>query len=68
MSLLDILKHEATARSSPSLLYVGLPAVVAYHVSDWVGFIADALIDEIFDEEGKYTPAQLLLKHSTQMM
>ena len=68
MSLLGILKQETTARSFPNLLYAGLPAVVAYHISDWVGFIADALIDEIFDEEDKYTPAQLLLKHSTQTM
>jgi len=66
MSLLGILKQESAVRSFPNLLYAGLPAVVAYHVSDWVGFISDALIDEIFDEEDKYTPAQLFLKHSTQ--
>jgi hypothetical protein len=41
---------------------------VAYHISDWIGFITDALIDELFDEEDKYTRAQVFLKHSTQTM
>jgi hypothetical protein len=41
---------------------------VAYHLSDWIGFITDALIDDIFDEEDKYTSAQLYLKYSTQTM
>ena len=68
LSLLSILRQETAVRSFPNLFYAGLPSVVAYHISDWVGFIADTLIDDIFDEDDKYTRAQLLLKHSTQAM
>ena len=66
--MLGIIRQETAATSFPNLVYAGLPSVVAYHLSDWIGFITDALIDDIFDEEDKYTSAQLYLKYSTQTM
>jgi len=71
LSLLAIIRQETTARSFANLFNAGLPSVIAYHISDWIGFITDALIDDLFDEEDNiqsYTKSQLLLKHSAQAM
>lgn len=29
----------------------GLPAVVAYHVADWIEFFAETIIDAVWEEE-----------------
>jgi hypothetical protein len=62
------LRREKSAGLFPRGFYAGLPAVVAYHASDWVGFVIDAVIDEIFDEEETYTSTQLFLKHAAQVV
>jgi hypothetical protein len=66
-SFLGIVRQETAAKSFTNIFYAGLPSVLAYHVSDWIGFISDALIDDFFEEE-KYTSSQLLLKICSQAL
>jgi hypothetical protein len=51
------------------MVFSGIPTVVAYHISDYAGFIMQALADGIFDEdEVIYTPRQLWFKHTGETM
>jgi hypothetical protein len=66
LTLIDILRREHQVESIPSLLFSGLPAVLAYHISDWVGFVAvDVMLD---GDEKEDTRTQLLLKRAGQML
>jgi hypothetical protein len=51
MSLLSILKQEGSSQSMSGLMWSGLPTVVAYHVSDWVAFLIETILDALIDEE-----------------
>lgn len=60
------MRHEYEASSIPSILFSGLPTVLAYHISDWVGFVAvDVLLD---DDEKENTPTKLRFKHASQIL
>lgn len=64
LPLIDIMKHENDTRSISSLLFSGLPTVLAYHISDWVGFVTvDVLLD---GNEKEDTPRKLWLKRAGQ--
>jgi hypothetical protein len=60
------MRQEREASSISRLLFSGLPTVLAYHVSDWVGFVA---VDVLLDDDGKEgTPSKLPLKHVVQIL
>ena len=64
LPLIDIMRHEHGTRSISSLLFTGLPTVLAYHISDWVGFVTvDVLLE---GNEKEDTPRQLWLKRAGQ--
>jgi hypothetical protein len=66
LTLIDIMRREHQVESIPSLLFSGLPTVLAYHISDWVGFVAvDVMLD---DDEKEDTRTQLLLKRAGQIL
>jgi hypothetical protein len=45
------------------LVFAGLPTVIAYHVSDDVGFFAETVLDAVLDEDNDaLSPRQLYLK------
>jgi hypothetical protein len=48
--LVNILRQEISLRSTSNLFYAGLPTVVAYHVSDWVAFFIETMVDAVLDE------------------
>lgn len=68
VGLLQIFRYEKESGFTlPNLFFSGIPTVLAYHASDWIGFIVQSVIDGVWDEEeGVYTPAQLWLKHASQ--
>jgi hypothetical protein len=35
----------------PRLTWSGLPSVVAYHVSEWVAFFVETVLDAVIDED-----------------
>ena len=49
--LLGIIRQEATTYSVPHLFTSGLPAVIAYHVVDFVSFRIETFIDAVFDSD-----------------
>jgi hypothetical protein len=69
MGIIEIMRREVATKSVASLLFSGIPTVMAYHISDWTGFITQALMDGIWDEEEvRFTPSQLWLKHTVQKL
>lgn len=46
-----IVRQEASAYSVPHLFFSGLPTVLAYHVSDWVAFLTETVIDAVYEED-----------------
>lgn len=51
------------------MFFSGIPTVVAYHISDYAGFVAQALVDNYLDEEDNdYTPRQLWFKHTGETL
>lgn len=66
LTLLNIMRQENEIWPIPSLLFSGLPTVLAYHVSDWVGFVAvDVILD---DDEKTDTPIMLWVKRASQIL
>ncbi|CZS99682.1 hypothetical protein WAI453_002382 [Rhynchosporium graminicola] len=51
MRLADILRQERTAFGVPHMLLSGVPTVVAYHISDWVAFFVETMIEGYFDDD-----------------
>jgi hypothetical protein len=45
----------------PRLVWSGLPTVVAYHVSDWIAFLAETVLDAVIDDDGEHISPQLHL-------
>ncbi len=51
----------------PNLMWAGLPTVVAYHISEWVAFFLETVVDAMIDEEeAPLTGRQNLLKNLIQ--
>jgi hypothetical protein len=66
LTLVDVLRYEFQAKSISTLLFSGIPTVLAYHISDWVGFIA---VDVVFDDNGKgCTPTQAWFKYAGHIL
>jgi hypothetical protein len=66
LALVNVLRYETQVKSIPSLLFSGIPTVLAYHISDWIGFIAvDILLD---GDEKEETPTQMWLKRVVQAL
>lgn len=69
MRLLDILRQEHSIKTISSMAFSGMPSVVAYHISDYLGFIIQALMDGFYDEEEEeYSSHELWLKHTIQAL
>lgn len=66
---LDIIRGEVHTYGIPHMILSGLPTVIAYHVSDYVGFFAETILDTVLDEEGDtLSSAELYLKRKLQLM
>lgn len=48
MGLIDILRQEMAVKSIPSMLFSGIPTVVAYHLLDYAAFFAQVAVESIF--------------------
>ena len=48
---MGIVRQEVTTYSVPHLVTSGLPAVIAYHVVDFVSFRIETFIDAVFDTD-----------------
>ncbi|KAK0109405.1 hypothetical protein ONS95_002103 [Cadophora gregata] len=46
---LDILRQERSFYGIPHMFLSGVPTVIAYHISDWVAFFVETLIDQYYD-------------------
>lgn len=53
MGIVDSLKHERMTCSIPTMLFSGMPAVVAHHLIDWVSFFAETVLDAFFEERAE---------------
>ncbi|KAL3426824.1 hypothetical protein PVAG01_00333 [Phlyctema vagabunda] len=64
MSLIEIIRLER-ALSPTSFMLAGLPTVMAYHVSDWAGFIFQVLVEGYYDEEdGSLSARQIAMRNT----
>ncbi|KAI9648730.1 hypothetical protein NHQ30_003370 [Ciborinia camelliae] len=63
IGILGLIQRERARRSVTNLFFSGLPTVITYHVSDWVGCFLEAVLDEMDDEnENKPTTQEVWLK------
>lgn len=51
MRFLDILRQERAIHGIPHMFLSGVPTVIAYHISDWVAFFVETMIDQFYDED-----------------
>ncbi|KAE9362927.1 hypothetical protein N431DRAFT_357093 [Stipitochalara longipes BDJ] len=60
IGILGIMRREASTYSIPHPFVAGLPAVLAYHVCDWVAIFSESIIEGVFlaDEDGLLTEQQ----------
>ncbi len=66
---MNILRQERSVASIPHILLTGLPCVVAYHVSDWIAFFVETLVDAFFDdEEAELTERQVQVRNALNVM
>lgn len=49
--MFQIIRRETSQNGLPGVFGCGLPAVVAYHVADWIEFFAETIVDAIWEEE-----------------
>ncbi|KAF4633624.1 hypothetical protein G7Y89_g4486 [Cudoniella acicularis] len=77
VGLLQILQNETAQHGALTVFGAGLPAVLAYHIADWVQFFGEAFLDTVLEEdedteegkiEKKLTESQLWLKRALQIL
>ncbi|CAG8956154.1 hypothetical protein HYFRA_00012071, partial [Hymenoscyphus fraxineus] len=51
LGLFQFIRRDVNQNGLLWLLTAGLPAVVAYHVADWIEFFAETILDAIWEEE-----------------
>jgi hypothetical protein len=62
-----MVRREASTYSIPHLVFSGLPTVLAYHVSDWLAFFTETIIEACFDEdENNFSEQQIRARQVVQ--
>jgi hypothetical protein len=56
--LIEVLRKETAVHSISHLLFSGIPTVIAYHLSDWVAFFAETLIETVFEDDDGDAPSK----------
>lgn len=51
LRFLDILRQERAMYGIPHMFLSGVPTVIAYHISDWMAFFVETMIDQFYDED-----------------
>lgn len=62
----ELIKTERTTYSVDHLFFAGIPAVIAYHVSDWLAFFTETIVEALFEEIEEPTERQIQLKNFLQ--
>jgi hypothetical protein len=72
--IFQLIKQESQQTSALQVFTAGLPAVLAFHLVDWIHFFGENVIETIWDEEDangnlvRLPAAQLRWKHASQHM
>jgi hypothetical protein len=62
MSILQIIKQERQQTSLGHMFFAGMPAVFAYHLSDWAAFFLETVVEAILDEDDELSKRQPQLR------
>lgn len=68
IGFLEIIRREKAASSITHLLFAGIPTVVAYHLSDWVAFFLETVLEAVMDtDEAAVSKIQTEIRSALQI-